>query len=204
MPPWYATSLSRIPVPDAGNAFNAAEFLMNITNINERAAKIRLVLTDVDGVLTDSGVFYGKDGEVMKRFSIRDGMGVERLRNAGIEVGIVTGEESESVVKRAEKLHIEMVHLLCKDKPAILRQILEQQNYQAEEIAYIGDDVNDIEVMKLVGLAACPADAFPTTREAAHYVCRRPGGHGAFREFAELILEAKNPETEEKPAMGFQ
>ena len=204
MPAWYAPGFSRIPVTDAGNAFNAAKFLMTITNINERAAKIRLVLTDVDGVLTDSGVYYGKDGEVMKRFSIRDGMGVERLRDAGIEVGIVTGEKSESVVKRAEKLHIEMVHLLCQDKPSILRQIMEQHKYETEEIAYIGDDVNDIEVMKLVGLAACPADAFPKTREVAHYVCRRPGGHGAFREFAELILEAKNPEVEEKQAMGFQ
>ncbi|MEP7218973.1 MAG: 3-deoxy-D-manno-octulosonate 8-phosphate phosphatase, partial [Bacteroidota bacterium] len=81
--------------------------------INRRAAKIRLVLTDVDGVLTDGGVFYGKDGEVMKRFNIRDGMGVERLREIGVDVGIITGEKSESVVRRAEKLKIEIVHLLC-------------------------------------------------------------------------------------------
>ncbi len=178
---------------------------MNLTNINERAAKIRLVLTDVDGVLTDTGVYYGKDGEELKRFSIRDGMGVERLHDAGIEVGIVTGERSESVIKRAEKLHIEMVHLLCLDKPAVLQQIMEQHKYQPEEIAYIGDDVNDIEVMKLVGLAAAPADAFLKAREAAHYVCRRPGGNGAFRELAELILDARTNsiEADQKSAMGF-
>lgn len=177
---------------------------MNLSNINDRAARIRLVLTDVDGVLTDGGVFYGQDGEVMKRFNIRDGMGVERLREIGLEVGIVTGEKSESVVRRAEKLHIEMVHLFCKDKPAVLREIMEQHKYAPEEIAYIGDDVNDLEVMKLVGLAACPADAFSEVREIAHYVCRRPGGHGAFRELAELIIDARKAETLHKPALGFQ
>lgn len=177
---------------------------MNLKAIKERAAKIRLVLTDVDGVLTDGGVFYGKDGEVLKRFNIRDGMGVERLREIGVEVGIVTGENSESVIRRAEKLHIEMVHLFCKDKPAVLREIIEKHEYREEEIAYIGDDVNDIEIMKLVGLAASPADGFSETREVAQYVCRRPGGHGAFREFAELIIEARKEEKEVKPAMGFQ
>src|ERR1041384_2629014 len=96
----------------------AGEMTMNVSDVNKRAAKIRLVLTDVDGVLTDGGVYYGKDGEVMKRFSIRDGMGVERLRAIDVEVGIITGEQSESVVRRAEKLHIEMVHPYSKDKPA--------------------------------------------------------------------------------------
>jgi 3-deoxy-D-manno-octulosonate 8-phosphate phosphatase (KDO 8-P phosphatase) len=168
-----------------------------------RAAKIRLVLTDVDGVLTDGGVFYGADGEVMKRFNIRDGMGVERLREIGIEVGIITGEKSESVVKRAEKLNIEMVHLFCKDKPAVIREMIDQKKFTAEEIAYIGDDVNDDEAMKLVGLSAAPADAFFKTRELAHFVCRRPGGHGAFREFAEFIIEARGDRAAKKE-FGFK
>jgi 3-deoxy-D-manno-octulosonate 8-phosphate phosphatase (KDO 8-P phosphatase) len=176
-------------------------------DINERAAKIRLVLTDVDGVLTDGGVFYGRDGEVMKRFNIRDGMGVERLREIGVEVGIITGEKSESVVRRAEKLRIEMVHLYCKDKPAVLKEIMEEHRFQTDEIAYIGDDVNDLEVMKLVGLSAAPSDAVPQVREVANYICRRPGGHGAFRELAELIITAKEEVEEAKAkakSFGFQ
>lgn len=173
-------------------------------DVNERAAKIRLVLTDVDGVLTDGGVFYGSEGEVMKRFNIRDGMGVERLRNIGVEVGIITGEKSESVVKRAEKLRIELVHLYSKDKKETLNEILSKHEYEAEEIAYIGDDVNDIEIMTMVGLPACPGDAFHETREAAKYVCRRPGGHGAFRELCELIIEArKEAEADAKKSFGF-
>jgi 3-deoxy-D-manno-octulosonate 8-phosphate phosphatase (KDO 8-P phosphatase) len=178
---------------------------MTLKEINERAAKIRLVLSDVDGVLTDGGVFYGRDGEVMKRFNIRDGMGVERLRAIGVEVGLITGEKSESVTRRAEKLNIEMVHLYCKDKPAIIREIIEERGFASEEIAYIGDDVNDIEAMKMVGLPAAPADAFTETKEAAHYICRRPGGHGAFRELAELIIEAKKEaEDSKKKSFGFQ
>jgi 3-deoxy-D-manno-octulosonate 8-phosphate phosphatase (KDO 8-P phosphatase) len=125
---------------------------MTLKEVNERAAKIRLVLSDVDGVLTDGGVFYGAEGEVMKRFSIRDGMGVERLRDIGVEVGLITGEKSESVAARARKLQIEMVHLYCKDKPAVIRDIIAGSGFAAEEIAYIGDDVNDLEAMKMVSL----------------------------------------------------
>ena len=180
------------------------ELTVHIGEVNRRAARIRLVLTDVDGVLTDGGVFYGKDGEVMKRFNIRDGMGVEHLREIGVEVGIIIGEKSESVVRRAEKLNIEMVHLYSKDKPAVLREIIEQHKFEPEEIAYIGDDVNDIEIMKLVGLSAAPGDAFSDVRKIANYVCSRPGGHGAFRELAELIIEAKKEqEKSDKPPLGF-
>lgn len=197
----FIARLSRNPTEAAGTELPN---FMNSAAINERAVRIRLVLTDVDGVLTDGGVFYGKDGEVLKRFNIRDGMGVERLREYGVEVGIITGEQSESVVRRAEKLRIEMVHLYCKDKPAALREIIGTHRYQPEEIAYIGDDVNDIEVMKLVGLAGSPGDGLPQVREVAHYVCRRPGGHGAFREFAEMIIAAKVAETEDQKVMGFR
>src|SRR5512133_2538744 len=133
---------------------------LSTSELDARAAQIRLVLADVDGVLTDGGVYYGSEGEIMKRFNIRDGMGVERLRDMGVEVGIITGERSESVVRRAEKLHIELVHLYCKDKRATLEEIQREHKYRTEEIAYIGDDVNDIEIMKQVGLAACPRDAF--------------------------------------------
>lgn len=171
-------------------------------DLKERAKLVKLVLTDVDGVLTDGGVFYGSEGEVMKRFNIRDGMGVERLREHGVDVGFITGEKSESVVKRAEKLRIEIVHLFCKDKPAVVRQIMEELGLAPEQVAYIGDDVNDIEAMKLVGFPATPADAMLQAREVAQFICRRPGGAGAFRELAEFIIEAKTNE-EEKGGFGF-
>ncbi|HEY4112240.1 HAD-IIIA family hydrolase [Puia sp.] len=159
----------------------------------QKAGSIRLLLTDVDGVLTDNGVFYGESGEVLKRFSIRDGMGVERLRKlAGIETGIITGELSPSVARRAEKLQITELHLEVKDKLGRLKEIMERLGIGWEEIAYIGDDVNDLDVMEKAGFRACPADAMPQIRDIVDYHCVEKGGYGAFREFAELLIALKN------------
>lgn len=158
----------------------------------EKAGRISLLLTDVDGVLTDNGVYYSDAGEVMKRFSIRDGMGVERLRKlCGIETGIMTGELSASVARRAEKLGITELHLGIKDKLARLSEILERKQLQWSEVAYIGDDVNDLEVLKQVGFSACPADAMEPVPCIVDYVCENKGGYGAFREFAELLIKNK-------------
>jgi 3-deoxy-D-manno-octulosonate 8-phosphate phosphatase (KDO 8-P phosphatase) len=155
----------------------------------EAAKKIKLVITDNDGVLTDTGVYYSETGEIMKRFSIRDGMGVERLRNLlNIETGIITGELSGSVKKRAEKLKIKELFLGAREKHILLPEILERNKIKAEEIAYIGDDVNDIDLIKLVGLSASPADGMIDVRDLVDYVCEAKGGNGAFREFAELII----------------
>lgn len=160
--------------------------------IYEKGARIRLLLTDCDGVLTDAGVYYSAEGEALKRFSMRDGMGVERLRNiAGVDVGIVTGERSPIVAQRAAKLAITEYHPGAKDKKKILQGILERTGLEAQEIAYIGDDLNDEAVMSAVGLSACPADAMEAIRSIADYVCWQPGGYGAFREFAEVIIKAK-------------
>ena len=158
-------------------------------HLAKKARKIKLVLTDNDGVLTDTGVYYSDDGEMLKRFSIRDGMGVERLRKIlEIETGIITGELSGSVKKRAEKLEIKELHLGVKDKPNLLKQILRENKLKVENIAFIGDDVNDIELINLVGLTAAPADAMPDEKKIVDYVCEEKGGNGAFREFAELII----------------
>jgi len=162
---------------------------------NEQAAKaanIKLLLTDCDGVLTDGGVYYGEHGEVLKKFNIRDGMGVERLRNlAGIETGIITGEMSPSVAKRAEKLKITQLHLGSKDKPAVLRKIIAELQIDPAQIAYIGDDNNDLEIMGMVGFTACPVDAISFVKEKVNYICQSKGGEGCFREFAELLISAK-------------
>ncbi len=160
--------------------------------IKAKAKKIKLLLTDNDGVLTDGGVYYGENGEEFKKFNIRDGMGVERLLNlANIETGIITGENSPSVKKRAEKLKITELHLGIKDKATLLLEILKTKNISSNEVAYIGDDVNDVEIMKLVGLSACPADAISFAKNEADYICNNNGGNGAFRELAEFIIASK-------------
>jgi 3-deoxy-D-manno-octulosonate 8-phosphate phosphatase (KDO 8-P phosphatase) len=160
--------------------------------LEEKARRISILLADCDGVLTDGGVYYSERGEEMKRFSIRDGMGVERLRIlAGVDVGIVTGENSGAVARRAEKLRIVELHLGVKNKLASLHDILTRLELTPAQVAYIGDDTNDIEIMQQVGLTACPADALPQVKRVADYVCGRQGGHGAFREFAELVISAK-------------
>jgi 3-deoxy-D-manno-octulosonate 8-phosphate phosphatase (KDO 8-P phosphatase) len=156
-----------------------------------RAERTRLVLSDIDGVLTDGGVYYSARGEELKRFSLRDGMGVERLRNAGIATAFITREHSPIVARRAEKLGIEQVLLGIKDKGAAVAELAQKSGLAPGELAYIGDDVNDLEAIEFVaaeGLTAAPHDALPAVIEAVQYRCRAEGGHGAFRDFAEWIL----------------
>ena len=161
-------------------------------NLKQKASAIKLLLTDCDGVLTDAGVYYGTDGEYLKKFNIRDGMGVERLLNlAGVETGIITGEFSPSIIKRAEKLKIKELHLGVKNKPQLLKEISDRLGVQLHEIAYIGDDYNDLDIIKQVGLSACPADALPGIKDVADMVCVSAGGEGCFRELAEYIIAAK-------------
>lgn len=160
--------------------------------LTAKAAPIRLLLTDCDGVLTDVGVYYSEQGEMLKRFSLRDGMGVERLRElVGVETGIVTGENSPIVARRAEKLQITELHLGAKNKLEVLFEILKRRDLAPGQVAYIGDDLNDEAVMRAVGLCACPSDALEGILTTADYICMSPGGHGAFREFAELIIQMK-------------
>lgn len=160
--------------------------------ILEKAAAVRLLLTDCDGVLTDAGVYYSDQGEMLKCFSMRDGMGVERLRElAGVETGIVTGENSGIVQQRAAKLGITELHLKAKNKMLVLSEILRRRGLSPEQVAFIGDDLNDEAVLRAAGLSACPADAMEGILNIADYVCRLPGGRGAFREFAEIIIKAK-------------
>lgn len=160
-----------------------------------RAKNIRLVLSDNDGVMTDNGVYYSDRGEAFKRYSIRDGMAVERLLAAGILTGIITGETSPSLVRRAEKLGVEHLYLGIKDKREKFDEILLETGLRADEVAYIGDDVNDVEIMRHIsdfGLTACPGDATDFVRPVVHYICRAPGGNGAFREYAEMLLALKS------------
>ncbi len=167
-----------------------------------RAARLKLVATDVDGVLTDGGVYYSEQGEALKRFSVRDGMGVERLRADGIEIAFMTRESSKLVQRRADKLNIRYCYLGVGDKKAALPRLLEETGIELGQLAYIGDDVNDAEIMTAVarsGLVGAPLDAVRTLLHGAHYRCARPGGYGAFRDFAEWILglraQARTPKA---------
>lgn len=162
--------------------------------LKSRASRIKFVLSDNDGVFTDNGVYYSERGEEFKRFSIRDGMGVERLRAHGIETGIMTGEVSPSLVKRAEKLRIKSLYLGVKDKLSRLEDVLRDTGLDVSEIAYIGDDVNDLGIMNAIaptGLVACPGDGMHLVEPSVHYRCTASGGRGAFREYAELLISLR-------------
>ena len=166
---------------------NRNKKFMNLKkNLN---SPIKLLLTDSDGVLTDTGVYYSHRGEIFKKFSIRDGMGVERLKTCcDIEVGIITGEKSASVKMRAKKLKIKEIHLGVKNKLILVKKILERKKLQLHELAYIGDDYNDLDVIGIAGFSACPADAVLQVKKNVHYICQNKGGEGAFREFCEKII----------------
>lgn len=156
-----------------------------------RAARIRLVVCDNDGVLTDGTVFVSERGEELKQYSLRDGMGVERLREVGVAVGILTRESTGFVPRRAEKLKLPHVWIGVRDKRAHLGTILEEARVSVDELAYMGDDVNDLEIIEAIGeagLTAAPADAMSDVRERVHLITGSVGGRGAFRELAEWIL----------------
>jgi 3-deoxy-D-manno-octulosonate 8-phosphate phosphatase (KDO 8-P phosphatase) len=160
--------------------------------LKDKIAKIKFLFTDVDGVLTDAGVYYSASGEALKKFSLRDGMGAERLRKlTEVQIGIITGEQSEIVKRRAEKLNIQELHLGIKDKLSLLKERIKLLGISMEEVAYIGDDMNDLEVIEHAGLTAAPEDAVEEIISRVHYTCRAKGGQGAFREFCELIIKYK-------------
>jgi len=157
----------------------------------ERARRVELLVLDVDGVLTDGGLYYGPEGEALKRFDVRDGHGIVLCRGMGIPAAILSARTSPAVEARARELRIPFVLQGERDKAAGLDRLLERCGLPAEALAYIGDDVNDLPVLARVGFGAAPADARPEVRERVHYVCQSPGGRGAVRELCELILRAK-------------
>ena len=160
-----------------------------------RAARLRVVITDNDGVLTDGRVYVSAAGEQLKAYSVRDGMGVERLRAAGLATGVLTREAPALIAPRAHKLALTYVWTGVRDKRAQLATILAETGAAIEQLAYLGDDVNDLELLAAIGehgLTAAPADAMPEVRDAVHYLSDATGGRGAFREFAEWLLRLRN------------
>ena len=155
----------------------------------DKASKIKMLITDVDGVMTDGGMYFSSTGEEMKRFSAKDGMAVGLCRDRGIDFGIISaGHSIPLVAARANVLKVKHVYVGKTPKIEILNAWLEKLELKAEEVAYIGDDVKDIEVMQAVGLSACPADAVKKVVAIADIVLSKNGGHGCIREFVEDYL----------------
>ena len=155
-----------------------------------KVPRIRMVLTDCDGCLTDGGMYYTEYGDEMKKFNTRDGMGFALLRAKGIVTGIVTSESVKLNERRARKMKVDILESGVRDKMPVVQRLSLEWGIPLDEIAYIGDDINDLEVIKAVGFGCSPADGIPTVRAAARYVARARGGHGVLREIADLILSS--------------
>ena len=162
-----------------------------MANLNEKAKKIKLVGTDIDGVWTDSKMYVTPEGEWMKAFSTYDGMATAMLKEKGIIVAILTGENSDVVIARSEKLQIDEVYVDEHEKLKRLIYLTKKYDITMDEVAYIGDDVNDLEVLKAVGFSALAGNSPIQDQFTPDYVTTRHGGNGAFREFADIILNAQ-------------
>jgi len=154
--------------------------------------ELKLFATDVDGVLTDAGMYYGESGEELKKFNTRDGMGIKLLQAEGVMIAIITMEQTKIVARRAKKLGVTEVFQGAKDKVSVLAHLSEKFNIPFEQMAYMGDDVNDVGALQTVGYAAAPADCVDQVRQMVHYICQKKGGEGAVREVIDMILAARH------------
>ena len=156
--------------------------------LSKKCKKIKLLVTDVDGVLTDGGMYYSNNGEYLKKFHTRDGMGIELLLKYRIKTIAITKEDSEIVKTRMKKINVEKLYSGITQKETELENICREFEVNPSQIAYIGDDVNDIELMKKVGFSASPNDGIAQVKRIADYVCKTNGGDGVLREVADLII----------------
>jgi len=160
-------------------------------DIDARAQKVRVLLLDVDGVLTDGRLFYLPDGQEARVFNVRDGLGVQLLRASGLKVGLLSGKTVEVVRRRGEELGVDLLLLGIEDKVAAFEQALEKLGVKAEEVCYVGDDLPDLPLIRKAGLGCAVADAAPEVRSNANLILRANGGQGAVREICERLLKAK-------------
>ncbi|MGH8495351.1 MAG: KdsC family phosphatase [Gammaproteobacteria bacterium] len=162
-----------------------------MASLEERAAGIRLVVFDVDGVLTDGVLTFGADGRELKSFFVRDGHGIKALRAAGIEVAVISGRNSEAVSRRMGELGVEHVFQGDDDKLPIYAALVDRLGMNREQVAYVGDDVPDLPVLRKAGLPIAVADAHPDLRAAVAWTTPSPGGRGAVRDVCDLLLQAR-------------
>ena len=157
-----------------------------------RAARIRLVILDVDGVLTDGGLIYGAAGEEAKRFDVQDGFALVAARRAGLEIAVMSGRASPAVTRRMSELGLAEIHQGVDDKALAAGAVLDRLGLTWTEVAAMGDDLPDLPLLRAAGLALAPANAVPEVRKAAHWISPRSGGAGAVRDAVELILKARH------------
>ncbi|MFC1523698.1 KdsC family phosphatase [Thermodesulfobacteriota bacterium] len=177
---------ARTPSPDKGYVWRSCL---------PKAKPIKLLLLDVDGVLTDGTITYTHAGDEIKSFHTRDGLGLRLLQEAGVEVGIITARSSEAVTRRARDLSLKHVYQGCRNKIEAYNQIMDSLDISDEEVAYMGDDWLDLPLMTRVGFAATVADGAPEVKEISHFITKNPGGRGAVREVCDLIIEAREMHT---------
>lgn len=157
-------------------------------SLAEKIPQIKMFLTDCDGCLTDGGMYYSEHGDELKKFNTKDGMGFRLLREHGIITGIITGESVDLNRRRAEKLQIDILEVGCTDKAAAIKRICMERDIELDNVVYIGDDINDVEAVMMVGIGCCPADASLQVREVANYITKEKGGRGVIREVVDKIL----------------
>ncbi|PZX61111.1 3-deoxy-D-manno-octulosonate 8-phosphate phosphatase (KDO 8-P phosphatase) [Algoriphagus ratkowskyi] len=169
-----------------------ADYFAHISEeVWEKAAKIKLIITDIDGVMTDGGILYDDNKLEFKKFNVKDGLIVYHLRKSDFIVGAITGRESYVVQNRCEELKFDFHYHGVKNKGKKFDEVLETLELEAEEVAFIGDDLIDLQILARVGFAVVPSDAVEYVKPFAHYVSRFAGGKGVFREVGDLLLHAK-------------
>ncbi len=164
---------------------------MSGSALEQAAPQIQLLMLDCDGVLTDGGVILGTDEQEFKRFDIQDGMGVSLAKRAGLRVGVITGRSSHAVTRRARELHLDELIQGAKDKVEALDQVCERQGLTRSQVAYMGDDIQDLAILMACGLSLAPANARPEVLQRVDHVTTNRGGHGAVREVIETLLKAQ-------------
>ena len=159
--------------------------------LTAKLAATKLLVLDVDGIMTDGGLYYTETGEILKKFNVKDGLGIKRLIGAGVAVTIISANSSEATLYRASRLNVEHVFINVKDKLGTLKALCEQLNIDLADVASMGDDLSDLPVMQAVGCPMTVADAMPSNLECAVYVTAKGGGQGAVREVSDRILAAR-------------
>ena len=162
-----------------------------MTNLNNKLKKIKLVITDVDGVLTDGGLYFTVEGLAMKKFNVKDGIAVRRLKEFGFECGIISTDGPDLIEARNKRLKMDFVITGTWNKLEKLEELCKERNITSENVAFLGDDINDLSIIEAVGFSACPSDAVDSVLNSVDHICNKKGGDGVFREFAEMIIEGK-------------
>jgi N-acylneuraminate cytidylyltransferase len=166
------------------------EALMKKNGLDKKAMpKIEMLVTDCDGCLTDAGMYYSENGDELKKFNTKDGLGFGLLRLNNIKAGIITGEDVELNRRRAKKLHLDFIKSGIRDKKTALLKACEEFNVSPENVVFIGDDINDLPAMEIAGYSACPSDAVDSVKDYVDYICVANGGEGVIREVVDLILK---------------